>query len=153
MGGPSGVRPDDMTLEKTYSLRNAALVATTYNDGAIAVRPERAHLFAANARAQALAKRYPTVSFSHAMPGVVNTNINRELPFGLKQLTGLIGSLFTTSITTCGENMVYTLFDPKITTGAHYRTATGDDVKNKTLLSEADVEKIWTHSTEICDGK
>ncbi|KZW02906.1 NAD(P)-binding protein [Exidia glandulosa HHB12029] len=137
MGGPSGVRPDDMKLEKDYSVRNAALVATTYNDGAVA----------------ALAKRYPTVSFIHGHPGVVNTNINRDLPFGIKQLTGLLGSLISTSVTTCGENMVYSLFDPKIPTGAHYRTSKGDAQTSKPNLSNADVEKIWQHSTEICDGK
>ncbi|KZV87193.1 NAD(P)-binding protein [Exidia glandulosa HHB12029] len=137
IGGPSGVRPDDMKLEKDYSVRNAALVATTYNDGAIA----------------ALAKRYPTVSFSHAHPGVVNTKISRDLPFGIGQLTGFLGSLFSTSLITCGENMVYTLFDPKIPTGAHFRSSKGDDVKTKPNLSDADVERIWQHSIEICDGK
>ncbi|KZW02321.1 NAD(P)-binding protein [Exidia glandulosa HHB12029] len=137
MGAPSGVRPDDMTLEKNYSLQNAALVATTYNDGAIA----------------ALAKRYPTVSFSHANPGIVNTNAHRDMPFGIKQLTGLVATLISSPITTCGENMVYTLFDPSIPTGAHYRTPKGEDVKGKPNLSDADIEKIWQHSIEICDGK
>lgn len=137
-GGP--IFPDDMALKKNWSLYQALRVGCTYNDAAMA----------------ALAKRYPTVSFTHAYPGGVDTGLMRELPFGVRHLANALtplARLFVMSRQTCGENMVYSLFDPKLATGAHSRNHKGDDVPRNKHLTDEVVEKVWEHSLEICDGK
>ncbi|EJD55710.1 NAD(P)-binding protein [Auricularia subglabra TFB-10046 SS5] len=134
-GGP--IHFDDMNLEKHYSAAQAAAVGCTYNDAAVA----------------ALAKRYPTVSFTHAYPGLVNTGIFKSLPFGLRHISAALAPVLGTSIETCGENMVYSLFDHKLATGAHSRNHKGDDVPRNNNITDDVVEKVWEHSVAVCDGK
>lgn len=129
--------PDDLTLEKNYSISNAANVAITYSDASMI----------------AFAKRHPKVSFTHALPGLVNTNGHRNLPIGIRQFAGIIGGVFGTSVAECGEYMSSLLFSPSNATGAHFATDKADPVKNKGQLSDADVELIWKHSLDVCDGK
>ena len=49
--------------------------------------------------------------------------------------------------------MVYSLFDPKLATGAHYRNHKGEDVPRNKHLTDDVIQKVWEHSTAVCDGK
>lgn len=134
-GGP--VHLDDLTLEKHYSIPQAAKVACSYSDAAV----------------QALAQRHPTVSFTHSFPGAVHSDGYRRLPFGIKQIANALLPLVTVTPETCGENMVYSLFDPKLSTGAHFRDNHGEDVPLNKHLTDDIIQKIWDHSVAVCDGK
>ena len=71
--GIHGVYPhiaDDPTLEKNYSIKNAADAAGVYNDLTM----------------DKLSRAHPNVSFTHAAPGFVNTNWGTEMPFYLRYL-------------------------------------------------------------------
>ncbi|KAH7102225.1 NAD(P)-binding protein [Auriculariales sp. MPI-PUGE-AT-0066] len=135
-GGP--IFPDDMTLERNFSLRNAANVGITYNNAAMVE----------------LAKRHPSVSFIHTYPGIVKTNLSNGLPFFARHGLGVLGHLMGVQPIECGENMVYSLFDPKLgKPGAYFRDNVGEDVPRSSYLTPEVLQQVWDHSLSIVDGK
>lgn len=67
-GGP--IYENDLGLKEHKSLKAKMDTALTYNDLMV----------------EELGLRYPKLSFTHAYPGAVNTNILREMPWYLKML-------------------------------------------------------------------
>ncbi|KAH7105377.1 NAD(P)-binding protein [Auriculariales sp. MPI-PUGE-AT-0066] len=132
---------DDLSLEKNYSVKNAANIGTTYN----------------NAAAVELAKRHPTVSFIHASPGAVQTDIIKGLPLvarlGLQLFSPLL-KLVTIKPIESGENLVYSLFDPALAKpGAYFRNPVGEDVPRSSYLTPEVLQQVWDHSIATVDGK
>ncbi|GMH69429.1 hypothetical protein TrRE_jg12423 [Triparma retinervis] len=80
----------DPTLKSTYSVPNAADAAGMYNDVYL----------------EKLAVGNPTVKFSHAAPGFVNTNWGTEMPAVLRVLIRPLQAAFGKSKEKCGSAMV-----------------------------------------------
>jgi hypothetical protein len=72
---------DDMDLQKNPSLKKKADFCISYNDLMVEVWGT---FFEHHSRLQELAIRYPKMSFTHSLPGFVNTNIANNLPFYLR---------------------------------------------------------------------
>lgn len=71
---------DDLGLKENSSLKRKADYATTYNDLMVEVNAVSCSF----SFAKELASRYPKLSFTHAYPGFVNTNIGSNFPFYLR---------------------------------------------------------------------
>ena len=73
---------DDLGLKEYSTLKRNADVATSYNDLVVEVNSP---LHTLNIlRVQELAIRHPKLSFTHAYPGFVNTNIYANFPFYIR---------------------------------------------------------------------
>ncbi|KAH7096645.1 NAD(P)-binding protein [Auriculariales sp. MPI-PUGE-AT-0066] len=135
-GGP--IFLDDMALEKNYSLSNAANVGITYNNAALVE----------------LAKRHPTVSFIHAYPGIVKTNITSGLPLAVRLGLNLVSPFIGVKPIDCAENMVYSLFEPTVgKPGAYFRDDVGNEVPRSSYLTPEVLQKVWQHSIQVTDPR
>jgi NAD(P)-dependent dehydrogenase (short-subunit alcohol dehydrogenase family) len=81
---------DDFDLKQHYSIVNAANAAGFYTDAAL----------------EQLAKQHPSILFSHAAPGFVNSNWGAEMPFYIRGMIRPIQALFATSELKCGQTLV-----------------------------------------------
>ncbi|KAJ3417445.1 hypothetical protein HDV05_003309 [Chytridiales sp. JEL 0842] len=98
MGSP--VPKEDLDLKKTFTMKLCHDATTFHSD----LMVESFH------------KLHPSVSFIHAYPGVVNTNLGRNLPFYFRGPLKLMMS-FVMSPADCGEFMTYSLLDSKFKKG------------------------------------
>ncbi|KIK64372.1 hypothetical protein GYMLUDRAFT_71305 [Collybiopsis luxurians FD-317 M1] len=141
MGGPINV--DDLGLRKTYSLSSAAAQAPTYNDLMM----------------EELSARHPTVTFAHAHPGAVRTNLlsSAEMSALTKKAISLSATLFGflfTSKESCGEYMLHGVLDVAKSPGAWRIGSRGEDLAKKRYYgSEAERKKLWEHTAEATSGK
>eukprot|EP00455_Lapot_gusevi_P047550 TRINITY_DN643_c0_g1_i15.p1 TRINITY_DN643_c0_g1~~TRINITY_DN643_c0_g1_i15.p1 ORF type:complete len:335 (-),score=79.68 TRINITY_DN643_c0_g1_i15:8-955(-) len=101
----------DPELQSSYSLVNAAHAAGMYNDLAV----------------DAWSRAEPTISFTHAAPGGVNTAWGTEMPWYLRAPIRLLQP-FLRSIDDCGEFMVSALFDDQYRGGFHLMDSNGRPV-------------------------
>ncbi|KIK00448.1 hypothetical protein K443DRAFT_7651 [Laccaria amethystina LaAM-08-1] len=112
---------EDLGLKKSYSVLKAALASPTYNDLMI----------------EKLAERNPDLTFIHAHPGVVRTNM-------LNSAQSTI--LWATS--DCAEYMWHGLFNS--TKGAFRIRSHGENIgKTRYFGTEAQRKKLWEHTWEI----
>jgi hypothetical protein len=133
-GNPSKIHWDDMKLETSYSFMAAVNHLFAFTDLIIqyfASQPENAN-----------------VSFIHAYPGYVKTNIADNLPFyvrlPMKALTVFRSML---SPEECAEFMIHGILGTE--KGWRYIDETGETVTNKTIANEEMLKKIWEHTCEI----
>ncbi|KAF7352057.1 hypothetical protein MVEN_01168200 [Mycena venus] len=126
----------DLGLKKSFSVANAAAAAPTYND--IMVND--------------LAARHPGLSFIHAHPGTVATNLlktsdTRILRAANSFLTPLL-SPFMYSVETSGEHQLYGLL--KAVPGAVRTNDKGDDIGlTKAYYGSPDaMARLWKHTEE-----
>jgi NAD(P)-dependent dehydrogenase (short-subunit alcohol dehydrogenase family) len=135
-GGVHGVYShfqDDFSLEKHFSIKNAADAAGFYNDCGL----------------DSLSKEEPGVVFVHAAPGFVNTNWGSGFPSVLKWLTRAIQPLGR-SIDDCGEFMSHPLLQSKdeIKAGFYVMGPDADPAK-KTPKHEEARSVVWKSTLEI----
>lgn len=133
-GNPSKIHWNDMKLENSYSFMAAVNHLFAFTDLIIqyfASQPENGN-----------------VSFIHAFPGHVKTNIGATLPFYVR-LPLKAMSVFSSSVSpeVCGEFMIYGLLGTE--KGWRYINETGETVPNKTVASEEMLKKLWEHTCEI----
>ncbi|KAJ3916017.1 hypothetical protein F5877DRAFT_47479 [Lentinula edodes] len=140
-GGPIDV--NDLGLKKTYSLKNAALQAPTYND----------------LMTEEFAARHPTITFAHAIPGAVRTNLfsAAEVSTFTKKAMGLSMTMFgflLTSIEDCGEYMLNGMLNVASAPGAWRIDSHGEDLaKRRYYGSEEERKKLWEHTVEATREK
>jgi NAD(P)-dependent dehydrogenase (short-subunit alcohol dehydrogenase family) len=133
-GDPSKINWDDMALENTYSLSAAANHATSFTDLVIqhlASQPENAN-----------------VTFTHARPGAVRTQIIDNLPFWARlPLKGIMTIGIGVSPEDCAELMVHGMLG----TDKGYRCITdkGETATNKKPAQEGMVQKVWEHTSRM----
>ncbi|CAF1277991.1 unnamed protein product [Rotaria sordida] len=133
-GNPSKINWNDMALENTYSLSSAANHALSFTDHAIqyfASQPENTN-----------------VTFTHAYPGVVRTNISDNLPFWARfplKCSLAIGLGVTPE--DCAELMVYGMLGTE--KGYRYVDNKGRTVTKKIPLQEDMVAKVWEHTSRM----
>lgn len=122
---------DDFSLERTYSIANAANAAGFYNDIAV----------------DSLSREFPDVSFVHAAPGFVNTRWGSEFGPVLRFLVRAIQPLGR-SIRDAGELMSEALFSPRYKRGWHLVDQYGEPTARPTDLHEAAREFVWERTKE-----
>lgn len=108
-GTYAGWRDDTAISAANYSLKNAADGAGFYNDLAV----------------DSLSREHPTLSFTHAAPGFVNTNWGTELNVVLRGVVRCLQPLGK-SPAKCAEFMCANLFDPEATTGFYLMTESAE---------------------------
>ncbi|KAF5370546.1 hypothetical protein D9757_010138 [Collybiopsis confluens] len=135
---------DDLGLKKIYSVANAAAAAPTYNDLML----------------EGFAARHPTVTFAHANPGPVNTNIlsSAEMSSVTKTLISVAMSalsFFITSKEDCGEYMFNGVLNTAKTPGVAWRISSqGEDLAKKRYYgTESERKRLWEHSIEATGSK
>ncbi len=145
---------DDLSLKTNYSAGNALKHAATMN----------------SLMASYLAELHPGTSFVHMSPGVVKTNMLRNMgfPTWITAPAFLLLTPFTVDIKVSGERHLYAstsnVFAPKMKGGNGYYLLNWDDttVGNmrvlKKLKEEGVAEKVWNHTLEVyktvcTDGK
>ncbi|KAH7105376.1 NAD(P)-binding protein [Auriculariales sp. MPI-PUGE-AT-0066] len=106
--------PVFMALEKAYSIRNAAYVASTYTKAAFE-----------------LAKRHSTISYIHVWPGIVAPCVPTGLPFGVSTALRLLGEIAGVSSSECGENH-----------GAYFRENKGGEVPRSSFLTQEVLQQV-----------
>lgn len=131
---------EDLGLKKTYSVTKAALASPTYNDLMM----------------EELADRNPDLTFIHAHPGVVRTNmLNSAQSTILRATSGIISVLaypFSVNPEDCAEYMWHGMFNS--TKGAFRIGSQGENIgKNRYFGTEAQRKKLWEHTWEITKSK
>jgi len=129
-GGPVPV--DDLDLKKRYGLKAAATVASTYNDLMV----------------EEFAHRSPKVSFMHAYPGMVDTNIASGLPWYLRGPAKLL-SVFARNPADTGDYLLYGLTNPESKVGWHLIDENGDKVKPCAYQTEQSRKTVWDHTLKL----
>jgi NAD(P)-dependent dehydrogenase (short-subunit alcohol dehydrogenase family) len=148
LGDPSKLIWDDLDLKKNYSIKKAAEHCISMNDGMVQywakIQPE----------APAAAKKH----FIHAFPGTVNTNLFKGIvPSYLQGPVGLLSRISLTSPETCAERLldgVEERVKESTEAGRFWSNidAKGGSVKNKTIWTEEQIEKVSNHTWEIVDA-
>lgn len=129
---------NDLSLEKTYSLGNAANAAGFYNDLVL----DKLSKMEDNSR----------ISFLHAAPGMVATNWGSEFPFPLRAMVRGLQALLAKSPEECGDIMVSAMLAPKRRSGGfHLVNEKGEDASRTDAHSSEYVDAVWNHLIEKLD--
>jgi NADP-dependent 3-hydroxy acid dehydrogenase YdfG len=136
-GSEAKIDLTDLDLKNTYTLMKANSHFTTFNS----LMVER------------FASLYPSVSFTHAYPGLVKSGIFRDLPWYVK-LVNPVFNLVATSTEDSGERFFYVgAVAPEFATGAHLVGAklndVGEKARSKGYLSKDLQDKVWAHTEEM----
>ncbi|KAJ3105745.1 hypothetical protein HDU97_007565 [Phlyctochytrium planicorne] len=124
--------PEDLELKKTFSLKNCHDATTFYSDLA----------------AESFSLNHPNITFLHAHPGAVATNLFRDLPSYIRVPANFLAPYLLTHPNDAGDAMAYSVLAPEFhhkQTGwalLNERAAAGQKLKGHT----DDVrEKVWKH--------
>ncbi|EAU89862.1 hypothetical protein CC1G_07014 [Coprinopsis cinerea okayama7 len=127
---------DDLGLVKGYSTRAAALQGTTYNDLMM----------------EEFSNRNPGLTFIHAQPGGVKTNIANNSPSLLVRLAGKIGLFFVAPFLSTSEQCAHYMWKAIFNhAGGAFRTnPKGADIgKWRYFGNEEQRKKLWEHTIEM----
>ncbi|KAG6810407.1 hypothetical protein H0H92_011995 [Tricholoma furcatifolium] len=126
---------DDLGLKKTFSVKNAALQAPTYNDLML----------------QDYAAKYPSLTFAHAYPGFVRTSLATSSDSTLLKIAYPIlmplAYPFSTSARDTGDYMLHGLLSNK---AGFFRVGSrGEDLgMYRYFGSEEARKKLWEHTVK-----
>eukprot|EP01108_Squamamoeba_japonica_P002827 TRINITY_DN239_c0_g6_i1.p1 TRINITY_DN239_c0_g6~~TRINITY_DN239_c0_g6_i1.p1 ORF type:complete len:338 (+),score=68.92 TRINITY_DN239_c0_g6_i1:54-1067(+) len=121
----------DFTLEKTFSLSNAANAAGFYND-----------IFT-----EKMNEVHPNVAVIHAAPGFVASDWGSTFPWYLKGPTRFF-QLFATSIGDCGELLAVSLFRKDMAGKASLVDRKSQPVE-KTALHDTAKDSVWASTLAL----
>ncbi|KAF9528654.1 hypothetical protein CPB83DRAFT_854040 [Crepidotus variabilis] len=129
------INADDLGLKKTFSLKNAAVAAPTYNDLMM----------------ESFSEKHPSLSLIHSHPGFIRTPIAANSPSLLIQGFGLLMSTllrpFTSSVEDCAEYMWHGMHSTMKEAGAWRIDASGDDLGKMSYHGDENQrEKLWEHT-------
>ncbi|TFK25438.1 NAD(P)-binding protein [Coprinopsis marcescibilis] len=134
-GAGGEINVDDLGLVKTFSLKNAALQAPTYND----------------LMAEEYASRNPGLTFIHSIPGFVNTNLASNSPSASIRAFAFLMDIMSPLITTqdeCGEYMWNGVFQH--TSGVFRTDSHGENMHNKRYYGNEDQRRrLWEHTSKV----
>lgn len=126
------VNKDDLDLKEHFSVANAAQACTLYNSLLM----------------EDYAKKYPRMSFFHALPGVVKTDIGRESPYFLKPLMFLIQPFIKTK-EQCATYMTAGIMAPDRKEGWFLLKEDGSLVKPVPDHNDENRELVVQHTERI----
>jgi NAD(P)-dependent dehydrogenase (short-subunit alcohol dehydrogenase family) len=141
-GSPSKLNWEDLDLKSTYGTSSAASHCISMTDGMI-------QQYAATQEGN---KRH----FMHAYPGLVNTNLDRELPWYLRMPARGVARLMAMSTDTCAKNMLKGTYDCASAGEKDGRFWSNFDEKGhlvaiKTVWDEGQRQKVADHTWKIVD--
>jgi len=130
----------DLGLERTYSVASYARHATAMS----------------NVMIEQLAARHPSIAFTHAFPGIVNTNIFNHAP-GLPSILKLalrpFTPLFTVSPETCADRLGKVLWQERYRTGAWRVDEHGEPIEVTRPTTEEQGRAVWEHVSGLVDRR
>lgn len=133
-GNPSKINWNDMSLASSYNLASAGNHAISFTDIIIqhyASQPENA-----------------SVTFTHALPGFVRTNLADNLPFYARiPLKGLMKLGVGTSAETCAEYMLHGMLGTE--KGWRCVDSNGEVVKKKKPATDDMIQKVSEHTSKM----
>ncbi|KAL7949226.1 hypothetical protein V8C42DRAFT_350931 [Trichoderma barbatum] len=140
-GSPDKLNWDDLDLKRTFSLGNAAGHCGSMLDAMI-------QQYAAQELDSGTSRH-----FVHASPGIVKSNLGRDLPWYVRALSGTIGSLIAVSPEACGENMVKGLYK-SVETDELWACidGKGNSVAGKAVWTDAQRDKVAKHTWKTIDS-
>ncbi|KAF9061937.1 hypothetical protein BDP27DRAFT_1337301 [Rhodocollybia butyracea] len=136
-GNAKKIDLDDLGLKKTFSLSNAALQGSTYNDLMI----------------EGYASRYPSLSFIHSYPGGVRTNLTASSTSAIVRALDVKSRwnpfrYLTISQEDAGEYLLSGLF--KAAPGAWRHDNHGNDMGKKGYYGDEESQKkLWEHTVQV----
>jgi len=134
-GGP--LHKDDLDLKHSYGLKAAADSATLYSDLMV----------------QEWSERNPEVTFVHAFPGIVRTDLARESSLPLRLLFGTMAALVGTSAEVCGDYMTYAVTAPEYRKGWYLLGSSAQTVRPTRYQTEEAREIVYKHSVQMVGWK
>ena len=98
---------------------------------------------------QTFAEKYPSMSFTHIAPGIVNTDLLKRngdwILTALRPVTSLLSYVAGRSPEDCAEYMWHALYSAA--EGANRRNNKGEDIGNTRLFaSEEAMKSLWEHT-------
>lgn len=144
-GAPSKLNWADLDLKSSFSVSAAAYHCITMNDAMVQYYAEQ--------QKQTGEKRH----FIHAYPGIVKTNLDRDLPWYLKGPARALLTVIGVSPETCGEHLLTGTYEcAKVSEqeGRYwsYINNKGKPVQNKPLWETEQVQKVADHTWQIIDA-
>ncbi|KAH9485721.1 Oxidoreductase [Psilocybe cubensis] len=129
---------NDLGLKKTFSVKNAAESAATYNDLMI----------------EAFHERNPGIVFSHVFPGGVSTNLmnSARTPWmrAVAPVANALAKPFLVTQDQCAEYLWSGLLNTTI--GAYRMGRKGEDLGKKGYYGNKELtQKLWEHSKDATD--
>ncbi|KAJ3721204.1 hypothetical protein C8R42DRAFT_721929 [Lentinula raphanica] len=139
-GKGSKIDLDDLGLKKTFSLSAAGTQVPTYNDLMM----------------EEYASRYPSLSFIHAYPGWVRTNIGSASPSPVLRVATKLAtsrlsplSYLATAQDDAGEYLLNGLLNTVSAPGAWRLDEHGNDIgKTRYFGDEESRKKLWEHTVQ-----
>ncbi|KAF4593556.1 hypothetical protein EYR40_008343 [Pleurotus pulmonarius] len=126
---------DDMELKKSFTLGNAAQHCMAFTDVAV----------------QRFSRLHPSISFQHAYPSLVATDIGRSLPWYAAGPLSTLSKVFGSAAENTAEFFFDALVNPAMATGPHFVDSKGKEVQ-KADSPEDVQEKIWEHTRSVIEG-
>ncbi|KAF9531431.1 hypothetical protein CPB83DRAFT_849013 [Crepidotus variabilis] len=135
MGG--SIDLGDLGLKKTFSLKNAAMAAPTYNDLMM----------------ESFYEKHPSLSLIHSYPGFVRTTLAATSPSviirGSSFLMNTVFRPLTTSADDCAEYMWHGIYSTANKAGAWRINASGEDIGKKSYYGDEEQRtRLWNHTSE-----
>ncbi|CAN6626914.1 hypothetical protein TRVA0_011S00650 [Trichomonascus vanleenenianus] len=133
-GTEAKVNENDLGLKDTYNMLNVNRHFVTFNSLAV----------------KRFARIYPDIAFVHAHPGLVKTQILRDLPIWIR-VPSMLFMPFATSQEDSAEKFFYMGYGgEEFAKGAHFVKASLDEVTPKEeYTSEQLQEKVWQHTEQV----
>jgi len=143
-GEEGKINSDDMELRNTFSLKNAATHAITFNSASF----------------QYLSTKYPDIAFIHAFPGTVATPMFDNGKFNpiVKGIGKIAVKLFSGLLTTpeeSGARHLWLTTNEKFKTGAWLMNEKGEEAEKSKIAEKKGFigvtvgEKVWNYSEEL----
>ncbi|KAI8895643.1 hypothetical protein BC833DRAFT_622823 [Globomyces pollinis-pini] len=129
------VDENDLDLKNNYGVKQCADSCTLYNDLMV----------------ESFSKAYPTVGFTHAFPGFVNTPLanGNKMPWFIKAPLSLITPLFSRTPEQCATYLLSSFLDEEHKTGWHLMGQNGEPVKLSASHTEAVRQRVWDFTVNL----
>ncbi|KAG2849299.1 hypothetical protein PC116_g556 [Phytophthora cactorum] len=126
---------NDLDLKHTYPGKRCADATTQYSD----------------LMAQAFSEHAPNASFMHVMPGFVNTDLSKGLPWFLRVPMKGLATVFGRSPAACGKIMVSALLNDDYATGWRLLDYNGKEASTTKYHTEEAKDAVWKHTVKTID--
>eukprot|EP01118_Nematostelium_gracile_P008215 TRINITY_DN271_c0_g1_i1.p1 TRINITY_DN271_c0_g1~~TRINITY_DN271_c0_g1_i1.p1 ORF type:complete len:330 (+),score=83.83 TRINITY_DN271_c0_g1_i1:63-1052(+) len=131
-GGSFGFHKDDLDLKHNYGLKAAADAATLYNDLV----------------ADKFSTLHPKISFNHAGPGFVSTNIGRGLPW-YARIPATLLLPFSTSADDSADYLLSGFLSKDRAKGWHLISNRGNPVDKTRFHNDENRDLVWDHAINL----
>jgi len=128
------VHQTDLDLKEHYGATECANATTFYNDLMV----------------NELFLQHPSISFFHAHPGFVETDLGRELPGIVRAAVSLLSIPFAMTKEECANNLVNGFLKPE-TRGWYLLNEKGNAISPVKAHTDENRNKVWQHSIQLLE--